>query len=424
LSSTIAYTCLLGLFMPLVLLYYNRGYLNANRYLAGFMFFASLYVLESFYFFYGESLVMVIIFTMVHSFFYLIGPFAFFYLRSILKDNSHLSRADYWHFALFAISFIGYVPYFFSSWDFKVLVGQNIQSENWDMAAFFINKIIPHKIDQGLNVLHTYFYAISLWYLLWHHKKVANNPIVTTTQYRLIRNWLFIFTGLVTIITINFTIAMANLWLYDDKSIFLNRASLALLFASVIYIGMNMTVMLFPNIMYGLPIGNQYQPVKDSFQSNTNTIPKTIPIEKQRLDASIASTPEKKKELQLFSPEYIEKIEAMLQDSIVLQVYLQADFSLTQISDEIGIPAHHLTYYFNSVKKESFSDWRNQLRVEYALGFLKQGISNQLTLEGIGLNAGFKSYSTFIRSFKKVTKKTPSDYLESISQNWAIAKSH
>ena len=99
--------------MPLVLLYYNRGYLTANRYLAGFMFFASLYVLENFYFFYGESLVMVIIFTMVHSFFYLIGPFAFFYMRSILRDNSQLNRFDYLHFALFAISFIGYVPYFF-----------------------------------------------------------------------------------------------------------------------------------------------------------------------------------------------------------------------------------------------------------------------------------------------------------------------
>ena len=303
---------------------------------------------------------------------------------------------------------MGYIPYFFSSWDYKLSIAKNIYSENWDMASFHLNQLIPHKIDQALNVLQTYFYAINLWYLLWHHKKVANNPIVTTTQYKLIRNWLFIFTGLVTIITLNFTVAMANMWRYDDKSIFLNSASGALLLASVIYIGMNMTVMFFPNIMYGLPIVNQYQPIKDVIPTDG------ISIQENYLEVTDFSS-EKRKELELFSPEYIQNIEAMLQDSITLQLYLQVDCSLSQVSEQLRIPAHHLTYYFNSIKKESFSDWRNQLRVAYAIEILDQGNSNQLTLEGIGLQVGFKSNSTFIRSFKKVTGKTPSDYLESIS---------
>ncbi len=304
---------------------------------------------------------------------------------------------------------MGYIPYFFSSWDYKLSIARNISSENWDMASFHLNQFIPHKIDQALNVLHTYCYAIGLWYLLWHHKKVANNPIVTTTQYKLIRNWLFLFTGLVTIITLNFTVAMANMWRYDDKSIFLNRASDALLLASVIYIGMNMTVMFFPNIMYGLPIVNQDLPIKDFIPTDG------ISINENYLDATVAIPLEKKKEPELFSPEYIEKIETHLQERVEKQKYLQEDCSLPNISNEIEIPAHHLTYYFNSIKKESFSDWRNQLRVAYAIDMLDQVNANQLTLEGIGLQVGFKSYSTFIRSFKKVTGKTPSDYLESIS---------
>lgn len=394
--------------MPFIILFFNKGYLTANRYLAGFLFFASLYLLENFQFFYGQNLFWIAFFSNTHYFFYLIGPCAFFYLRSILRDNSKLSKTDYLHFALFAVSLMGYIPYFFSSWDYKLSIAKNIYSENWDMASFHLNQLIPHKIDQALNVLQTYFYAISLWYLLWHHKKVANNPIVTTTQYKLIRNWLFIFTGLVTIITLNFTVAMANMWRYDDKSIFLNSASSALLLASVIYIGMNMTVMFFPNIMYGLPIVNQYQPIKDGISTDG------ISIQENYLEVTDFSS-EKRKELELFSPEYIQNIEAMLQDSITLQLYLQVDCSLSQVSEQLRIPAHHLTYYFNSIKKESFSDWRNQLRVAYAIDILDQGNSNQLTLEGIGLQVGFKSNSTFIRSFKKVTGKTPSDYLESIS---------
>ena len=395
--------------MPFIILFFNKGYLTANRYLAGFLFFASLYLLENFHFFYGQSLFWVAFFTNSHAFFYLIGPCAFFYVRSVLSDNSKLSKTDYLHFALFVISLMGYIPYFFSSWDYKLSIAKNISSENWDMASFHLNQFIPHKIDQALNVLQTYFYAISLWYLLWHHKKVANNPIVTTTQYKLIRNWLFLFTGLVTIITLNFTLAMANMWRYDDKSIFLNRGSDALLFASVIYIGMNMTVMFFPNIMYGLPIVNQDLPIKDVIPTDG------ISINENYLDVTVAIPLEKRKEPELFSLEYIQNIEAMLQDYITLQLYLQVDFSLSQVSEQLRIPAHHLTYYFNSIKKESFSDWRNQLRVAYAIDILDQGNSNQLTLEGIGLQVGFKSYSTFIRSFKKVTGKTPSDYLESIS---------
>jgi len=407
LVSIIAYICLTGLFLPLLILYFNKGYRTANRYLAGFLFFASLYLLENFQFFYGKSLFWVAFFTNIHAFFYLIGPFSFFYVRSILSDNSKLSKTDYLHFALFAVSLMGYIPYFFSSWDYKISIAKNISSENWDMASFHLNQFIPHKMDQGLNVLQTYFYAISLWYLLWHHKKVANNPIVTTTQYKLIRNWLFIFTGLVTIITLNFTVAMSNMWCYDDKSIFLNRASDALLLASVIYIGMNMTIMFFPHIMYGLPIENQSQPIKNAIPSDTVLINEKY--------SNVTDFPsEKKKKPDFFSPDYIVNIEALFQQSIQKQTYLQPNCSLSKISDEIGIPAHHLTYYFNNIKKESFSNWRNNLRIEYALTLLNQGNSSQLTLEAIGLQAGFISNSTFIRSFKKVAGKTPSDYLESI----------
>ena len=402
------------MFLPLVILFYNKGYLSANRYLAGFLFFSALYLLENFYFFYGKSLFKIAFFTTTHAFFYLIGPCAFLYVRSILKDNSVLSKIDYLHFALFTISLMGYIPYFFSSWDYKLTIAQNIYSNNWDMAGFHINKIIPHKIDQGLNVLQTYFYAISLWYLLWHNKKVANNPIVGTSQYKLIRNWLFIFTGLVTIITLNFTVAMANMWLYDDKSIFLDKASIALIFASIIYIGMNMTVMFFPNIMYGLPFDHNNKlatkAILLSLGSNSKEslegTPKVIPIHKPYSN---------KTELQLFSDEYIADIEQLLQQSIDKQTYLQPDCSLIKISNEIGIPAHHLTYYFKNFVNSSFSDWRNQLRVEYAIGMLYKGSSNQLTLEAIGSKAGFASASTFIRSFKKVTGKTASDYLKSNS---------
>ena len=404
--STIAYTSLLGIFLPLVLLYFNKGYLTANRYLSAFFFFSSLYVLENFYFFYGKSLNKIAFFTNVHAFFYLIGPFAFFYVRSILRDNSKLSKTDYLHFALFVISFIGYVPYFFSSLDHKLLVAQNLYSENWDISPFHLNKILLHEIDQVLNVLHTYVYSFSLWYLLWHYKNSTKRSIIQSKQYELVRNWLLIFASFLTVITINFTLAMASIWLYDDKSIFLNNASVALLFASLVYLGMNLVVLFFPHIMYGLPL-----------KLSKSLLVKTIEISPRSFknvdDGYIdeSQRPADKKELQLFTDDYIKNIVTTLKSFKEKKIYLDAQCKLSQISSEYDIPSHHLTYYFNDIEKISFSDWRNILRIEHAIKLINNGETKDFTLESLSLKCGFASQNTFIRAFKKANGITPSAYL-------------
>ena len=281
------------------------------------------------------------------------------------------------------------------------------------MAQFHINAILPHKVDQCLNVLQTYFYASSLWYLMWRHKKVANNLIIHNSQFKLIRNWLIIFTCLISVITLDFTLAMANMWIYDDKSIFLNRASFAILLAAVIYVSMNMIVMFFPNIMYGLPFDHENKlaakasPAGIAPHSKDDLVEKPAVIVIQKPRSRIG-------EPQLFSDKYMANIEGLIQQSIGEQTYLQPNFNLTQISIELSLPVHHLTYYFNNICDTTFSDWRNKHRIAFVLNILSQENANQLTLEAIGLQAGFTSNSTFIRSFKKVTGKTPSDYWESI----------
>ena len=399
--------------MPLVLLYFNKGYRTANRYLASFLFVASLYVLENFYFFYGKSLNKIAFFTCVHAFFYLIGPFAFLYVRSILRENSKLSKADYLHFTLFALSFIGYIPYFFSSWDYKLIVAQNLQGENWDISPFHLNVIFLHEVDQVLNVLHTYFYAISLWYLLQHHKKKTDNPIIHKSQYKLIHNWLLLFASIFTIITINFTLAMAGVWLYDEKSLFLERTGIALFFASLVYIGMNMVILFFPHIMYGLPVDLKFESTGSGIiQIAENNFPdiKEPPVLLKEENLSQLD----KIEPQLFTLEYRNVIETSLEIFKDRKAFLSVDFKLIQISKESGIPAHHLTYFFNDIKRMSFSEWRNSLRIEEAKNLFRLGEADNITFKGISLQCGFASQNTFIRAFKNATGTTPSAYLKSL----------
>ena len=407
--SVISYICLTGMFLPLVVLYSNKGYKTPNRFLAGFLFFASFYLLANFYFFFGKSLSILALFSTTGSLFYLIGPFAFLYTRSILKDNADLSKTDYFHFALFAVSFLGSISYFFSDWEYKLAVASNIQSETWDMASFKLNKIIPHKIDQALNVLHTYFYAIGLWYLLWVHRQRLINR-VTSRHFRIVRKWLFSFVSIFSIIAINFTVAMANMWMYDDKSVFLTMAENALIFASIIYVSMNMTLMVFPTILYGLPLEGMVNLVDIQARPLLQDLKASKDVEGSKMEYQDPFAPQD--ELKLFTPDYISAIEQEILSSIDRKCFISPEFKLISLSLETGIPSHHLTYFFNNIKGISFSDWRNGLRVDHAKELIHRGDSDMLSLEGIAMNSGFSSQSTFIRAFKNGTGKTPSQYLK------------
>jgi AraC-like DNA-binding protein len=332
----------------------------------------------------------------------------------MLRDSSTLEKNDYIHFIPFFITFIGYIPYFFTSWDYKMLFADNILSEHWDTQIFNLNFIVPHKIDQGLNVLHIYFYAMSLWYLFWKYKRIDQGRIFNLPQFRLIRNWIFIFTLIVTIITINFTITIAKIWIYDDKSIFLQKASGALLFASIVYVGMNMIVMFFPHIMYGLAIEN-----KETVHSQ----PKAMPISIQQITLEDLENSEnhhenlsigKKLTPNLFSPEYIGLIDDLIRESIESQSFLKEDFKINGLSEKSDIAPHHLSYYFNHILNTSFTDWRNKIRIDHAVLLIKEGQSNIITFNAIAMQCGYSSQNTFNRAFKNIMNCTPSEYLSKL----------
>jgi AraC-like DNA-binding protein len=209
---------------------------------------------------------------------------------------------------------------------------------------------------------------------------------------------------------------MANMWMYDDKSIFLQKASGALLFASIVYVGMNMIVMFFPHIMYGLPIEIKESVFANEFKGIqvVNETASSDSLDEISEDILSSDKTEKKELPLLFASDYIDKIEVAMNDIIKNENYLEPDFKLSNIALISGMPPHHLTYYFNTVLELSFSDWRNKLRIEHAILLLKEGKSNHLTLEAISTKIGYTSQSTFIRAFKLHTGKTPSEYVKGL----------
>jgi AraC-like DNA-binding protein len=91
---------------------------------------------------------------------------------------------------------------------------------------------------------------------------------------------------------------------------------------------------------------------------------------------------------------------------------IRPGFNLSQMSMEMHIPKHQLTYFFNNHLQVTFSDWKNEIRISHSIELLKNGQATNNTLESISISSGFLSRSKFINAFKKNQGKTPSAYIQ------------
>lgn len=105
---------------------------------------------------------------------------------------------------------------------------------------------------------------------------------------------------------------------------------------------------------------------------------------------------------------YESRLESYMMES---KPWLRAELTLADLSQEMNIPAHHLTQLLNIRKQVNFNEYLNRYRVEYSCELLKNG-GGLDTVEGAGYQSGFNSKTTYYRWFKKIKKMTPFEYQE------------
>lgn len=116
--------------------------------------------------------------------------------------------------------------------------------------------------------------------------------------------------------------------------------------------------------------------------------------------------------------EEIEKYAARINDFLDNEkAFLDMNFSLSTLSESVDIPKHHLSQIINSEMKTTFYSLINSKRVAHAVEKLKILDKMNYTLEAIGYESGFNSKSSFFHNFKKVTGKTPKQFLKEISSS-------
>ena len=163
--------------------------------------------------------------------------------------------------------------------------------------------------------------------------------------------------------------------------------------------------------MYGLPLErlnsiNPIAPEPISTAEELDLIPSNNQIEISP-DSPIQSP------LFLFTKEYCDELELHLQKCINGLLHVHADFRLDSLHKISGVPLHHWTLYFNEIKKQSFIEWKNKLRIDYAVKLIEEDFIKEQTFESLAAACGFTTQSTFIRVFKSCTGLSPRDFLKS-----------
>lgn len=388
----------LGVFLSALLIFYNKGYRSANIYLGLFLFFFNFIILTHYIYIFSESaeVISFVLRVPINATAYAVGPLAFLYVRSILRDNAKLSKFDWFHFIFFAIFFTGRLLNNLSGWDGQYQVTDEILNNSWkNFSHFKINQFLPMRINYILKAIHLSIYILLIWLLLVNKnfkKSSLDNGINHT---KIVKNWLYFFALIITLLFFLLATVGFLFFTIEDKISFQYEGNIIF---SLIFIGLLIQILgliLFPQILYGIPmeklvleeIGQVKNLQSDSITENFS-----------------------------YSEDYMERIKQLLENWTKENKFLDTDTSIYSLAKDINLPVHHISYYFNKINNKGYIDWRNRMRIVFAIGIINNQEETDKTLETLGKVCGFRSYSSFMQNFKQFTGKLPYEYIKEIKQ--------
>ncbi|MGC3978598.1 MAG: helix-turn-helix domain-containing protein [Paludibacteraceae bacterium] len=90
--------------------------------------------------------------------------------------------------------------------------------------------------------------------------------------------------------------------------------------------------------------------------------------------------------------------------------YISPGFNLEFLSEHLGINRKYLSKAINSATGKNFNTYINEYRVKEAIRLLSDPANKFLSVDDMGVQAGFSSRSSFYESFRKMTGISPSQF--------------
>jgi AraC-like DNA-binding protein len=110
-------------------------------------------------------------------------------------------------------------------------------------------------------------------------------------------------------------------------------------------------------------------------------------------------------------PERLEELMVNIDDYMfVSKSFINPELTIMDLAEGINEHPKLVSEAINTVGKQNFNAYINHYRIKKAEVLLKTDKNIYLSIEGIGIEVGFKSKSAFYSAFKKITGTTPTKF--------------
>jgi AraC-like DNA-binding protein len=388
------YITLTTLILALIL-FLNNFKKNKNAvFIALFFIVVSIYSITHYFLVFGKSPFWLAVFYYHFTPLYLLlGPLLLFYVRGTLSDNPKFSMIDSLHFIPALIQTIGIVPYLFLSFYDKIEFAEKMIYNTDAMLSIRFNMFFDPTVSFSIRALSLFLYEFYCGYLLFVKAPISSvGKEIPKKQFLLAYKWLIILILNLIIITICFFIITYQLTHKSPVYVLSNDKYLFSIIGVCFFI-MTFSLLLFPNILYGMP-----------------RILKIIPPNKPSNSTNIAYS--SNEEFIAEEDPFYELAEKIKDYITIEKPYLDPDFSLSRIAIEIQVPQSHVSYCINTLMNTRFCVLRSDLRIEFAIKLLQNNVNDIFTIEAIGEKSGFKTRSSFYTAFKEKTGITPTEFIK------------
>ena len=328
-----------------------------------------------------------IIFIHANPIICMLGPMVFYYFRSIIKGKMII---DYYFLIYLIPSFIiavNSIPYYQLSFAEKMHYLSLVQNEKPLKIVEVPLLLFEIKYQQLILPIYNFaLVAYSFFYMYEKNKLKEFNLRISINLSKII--WISIIYLLPFILLIIHS-SVSSIFIFNFA---FDHVTYSLSFIYFVTLILPFSLIVFyPTLIFGA-------------NPSTNALSWPIFNLKNIFKKSIEKVEEK--------TEKTEDLVRIINYFETKKPYLNANFSIHDLSRALNIPQIRISTCFNKQINIPFPTFRNQLRIKHAVQMFREQKHLQMSIEGISKQSGFKTLSAFYAAFRAEYKMTPTAWIE------------